>query len=335
MMDRIIMKLCLLIVLMPSSVLLSSELLAVPKRPLSRSVSFRSMSASSSVNPESKADKGYTMSSSSFFSRITQTVGLGGPPSTQVSNLENNNSTNDEMKKLAQHDPQNYYYDDDLDDSSSPEGIERRQDKKAMKMQMKMAKKNMMMNALKSMAKMKMKYKLKSKKMKYKLKQNKMKYKYKTKKLKYKKGCGKKACKMSIPQLVNFQKISYKKVPVPVHYKLYKRMMRGEKIPLGEPYGEPFPESYGEPLSEPFAEPIAEAASEPESWYGSPLGGLPEPFPEIAFPLPEPEISINKKFVSYNYLDDYGAGQPGPTQNPLYIYEEYYDDAPTASSLLG
>jgi hypothetical protein len=201
-----------------------------------------------------------------------------------------------------------------------PDELTRRGDMSA-KMAMKMAKKQNMMNMIKSMAGMKMKYKLKKQKMKYKLKKDKMKYKLKKQKIKSKKGCGK-GCKMSVPQLVNFQKISYKKVPVPVHYKLYKRMMKGQ-VPLGEPFGEPLGEH------EPFAESInqPEAESEPESWYGRPLGGIPEPFPEIAFPLPEPEVSINKKFVEYNFLDDEGSGQP--TQDPLYVYEEEYDDEPT------
>ena len=272
------------------------------------------MSSASELTPSTKSspDNGYTVSSS-FFSKITETF----RPTTQKENSVPENikpSRSDNQEEEPQ-----LEYDDDHEMFATPTPELERRDG---------AKKAMKYNAILSMAKLKKKYKMKKMKLKYKLARDKMKYKYKTQALKYHKPCGR-SCQMSLPQLVNFQKISYKKVPVPVHHKLYKQMLRRGGVPFAEPEG--FGGGFSGGFGGGYGDQVM-AESEPESWYGSPLGGIPEPYPEIAFPLPEPEIHFNKKFVEYKYLDDYGGGQ-----DPTYIYEEYYDDptpAPTSGSLV-
>ena len=325
---QITMKSWMLLLMLPSYVLLSSQISSVTQKGMPTHPSIRSLSSSLSSANKSI---GYTVSSESYFSRVTRTFEPGRLSKALLPTIRSSTkrSPNHEKQEVSRpglwrenHDSHEEVedYSENVYGSLSPDDQFMRRDMASMAA-INTAKMQNKMNMKLSMTKMKMKYKLKMKKMKYKFLHDTMKYKLK------KKGCGM-SCKMSVPQLVNFQKISYKKVPVPVHYKLYKRMMQG-KVPLGEPYGEPFeePESHG--FGGGYGE-HSEPEAEPESWYGTPLKGIPEPFPEIAFPLPEPEIHINKKFVSYNYIGDYGG--PSPTQ-PIYVYEEYYYDDTPASNL--
>lgn len=139
-----------------------------------------------------------------------------------------------------------------------------------------------------------MKYKLAKEKEKNKMKKYKMK-----KKSKCKKGHGKDS------QFVNVQKVSFKHVPVPYD--------AGYKKKGG--YAEP---EYGG------------GYAEPEYGYGGGYGMLPEPesypFPEPeVYPVPEPEITVNKKFVNYNYdYNDYGSF-PGMTSTAAPTTIDYYE----------
>ena len=160
-----------------------------------------------------------------------------------------------------------------------------------------------------------MKYKYKTKKLKYKLAKTKEKNKAKKFKSKQKSKCSKQKGKS---QFVNVQKVSFKKVPVPMDIKTYKKM---KKAGAGFPHiPQPEPEYSGAYGGGSYG-----GGSYGGGSYGSGLA-IPESFPEPeVFPLPEPEITVNKKFVNYNYdYNDYSSN-PGRVSTPSPTIIDYYE----------